>query len=204
VTVSGRLVFDDIGQPHADIVAGHARNALESGKSGIIVVSVSGKKITVLVSVLQPPPRILVLGAGLDAQPVVRFVNELGWRATVQDHRPAYIENGDFSTAESVICVPAAELGEATELNRYDAAIVMSHHLTTDRTYLKLLAGSAIASIGLLGPYDRRCRLLEEIGDDAVGLEGRLQGPAGIDIGARGPAAIALSIVAQMHMDLMA
>jgi xanthine/CO dehydrogenase XdhC/CoxF family maturation factor len=69
--------------------------------------------------------------------------------------------------------------------------------------YLGLLADSSISSIGLLGPRDRRRRLLEELGDIASSLEGRLQGPAGIDIGASGPAAIALSIVAQMHKDIM-
>ncbi len=64
---------------------------------------------TLLLSLLQPPPAILVLGAGLDAEPVVRFANELGWRVTVQDHRPAYIQSGDFVGAEQIHCVPVDE-----------------------------------------------------------------------------------------------
>ena len=156
-----------------------------------------------LLSVLRPPPRILVLGAGLDAEPVVRLAAELGWRVTVQDHRPAYVESGDFSLAESVLCVPVAELSNATDLQGFAAAIVMSHHLVSDRQYLKQLAATNMSYIGLLGPKDRKRRLLEELGDLAAKLTPRLHGPAGLDIGGRGPASIALSIIAEMHQQLM-
>lgn len=75
----------------------------------------------------------------------------------------------------------------------------MSHHLSSDRSYLAQLAETDIGYVGLLGPRNRRDRLLAEIGTAAARLEPRLFGPAGLDIGARGPAPIALSIVAQMQ-----
>ena len=79
----------------------------------------------------------------------------------------------------------------------------MSHHLVSDRQYLAQLAATGMRYIGLLGPVDRRRRLLEELGDVGVKLGSRVHGPAGIDIGGRGPAAIALSIIAEMHQALM-
>src|SRR5690606_13528898 len=107
-----------------------------------------------------------------------------------------------FSAAEEVICVPADTLAQHVALGRHDAVIVMSHHLATDRKYLALLAGSDIPYVGLLGPRDRRARLMEELGDTARSLEHRLHGPAGYDIGADGPASIALSILAEIHAEL--
>ena len=86
--------------------------------------------------------------------------------------------------------------------HRFAAAIVMSHHLVSDRVYLEQLAATKVAYIGLLGPRHRRARLLDELGDAGAGLEGRLHGPAGLDIGGRGPAPIALSIVAEMQQAL--
>ena len=65
--------------------------------------------------------------------------------------------------------------------------------------YLKHLAATDIAYVGLLGPVGRRERLISELGDEADKLAGRLHGPAGLDIGGRGPAAIALSIAAQLQ-----
>ena len=75
----------------------------------------------------------------------------------------------------------------------------MSHHLTSDRAYLEQLATTDLSYVGLLGPAARRDRLLSELGELGQSLSTRLHGPAGIDIGGRGPAAIALSIVAEVQ-----
>ena len=74
--------------------------------------------LELLAAVLNPPPNILVLGAGLDAEPVVRLCADLGWRVTVQDHRPAYIDKGNFSGAQEIVCVPAETLAETLRLQR--------------------------------------------------------------------------------------
>ncbi|MEZ5565228.1 MAG: XdhC family protein [Gammaproteobacteria bacterium] len=75
----------------------------------------------------------------------------------------------------------------------------MSHHLATDRTYLAVLAESNIPYVGLLGPPGRRDRLLNDLGDSATKLAGRLHGPAGLPIGANSPESIALAILAEIH-----
>lgn len=151
-----------------------------------------------------PPTRLLVLGAGLDAEPVVRIAAELGWRCTVYDHRPAYVESGSFDSAEKVVCRPADELAAALPLDDFDAAIIMSHHLASDRHYLGRLAGTRMPYVGLLGPAPRRERLLEELGAARDGIESRLHGPAGLDLGGRGPGPIALAIVAEIQQVLAA
>jgi xanthine/CO dehydrogenase XdhC/CoxF family maturation factor len=172
---------------------------LQDAGKGCGEISVDGQALTLLAAALEPPHRLLVLGAGLDAEPVVRIACEMGWRCTVADHRDAYVASGDFTGADEVICEPAENLAQVVDLSRYDAAVVMSHHLGSDRSYLRQLADSDIPYVGLLGPAHRRDRLLEEIGEPATGLAGRLHGPAGLDIGGRGPAVIALSIVAEIQ-----
>lgn len=167
-----------------------------------ITLAIGAENVEELVITVEPPPQILVLGAGLDAEPVVRFAAELGWRCTVADHRAAYIDSGDFAGAIATHCMPVAELAQTLDLDRYDAAIVMSHHLVSDRDYLEQLAATRVPYIGLLGPEHRRERLLSDLGDAAAALDDRLHGPAGLDIGGRGPAPIALSIVAQMQQKL--
>jgi len=178
----------------ADILRGHT--------AAEVTIPASGELPGDLTVLVEPPPQVLVLGAGLDAEPVVRFAAELGWRCTVFDHRQAAIDNGEFSTATLTLCLPADELSSELDLSRYNMAIVMSHHLVSDRSYLRQLAETQIAYVGLLGPKNRRDRLLDEIGVAAAGLEPRLFGPAGLDLGGRGPEPIALSIIAQMQQEL--
>jgi len=202
VTVNGAITYCDIDDEYVQEISAIIGMTLLECQSSYRTIVAGDTSAAVLFSLLKPPPAILVLGAGLDAGPVVRFARELGWKVTVQDHRPAYIESGKFIDAEQVICVPVSELAGTIDLDRFAATIVMSHHLTSDREYLKQLAKSKVGYIGLLGPEDRRKRLLEELGDHAERLQGRLHGPAGLDIGGRGPASIALSIIAEMHRQI--
>lgn len=178
-------------EPYASVV-----DILQGDVAGEVTLTHDDLVVTVDV---RPPPRLLVLGAGPDAEPVVRIAAELGWRSTVSDHRPAYVASGGFKDACSTHCVPADNVAETIDLSAHQMAIVMSHHLVSDLSYLRQLAETDIGYIGLLGPASRRDRLLRELGNAAQKLEGRLHGPAGLDIGGRGPASIALSIIAEMH-----
>ncbi len=153
----------------------------------------------VLYAPIKPIRRLLVLGAGLDAVPVVNMAAELGWRVTVADHRPAYLEKGVFEAAEDARLIDPTRMSGELEPNRFDAIIVMSHHLMTDQTYLEQLAEVPAGYLGVLGPKDRRERLLSALGAAGKTLQGRLKGPVGLDIGAEDPESIALSLLAEMH-----
>jgi xanthine/CO dehydrogenase XdhC/CoxF family maturation factor len=158
--------------------------------------------LAVLYAPLNPVPRLLVLGAGLDAVPVIVMAAELGWRVSIADHRPAYLENHDFVTAERAVLVEPAALDRELSIGDFDAVIVMSHHLATDQAYLKQLAPLDIPYIGVLGPRARRDRLLAALGEAGKALGARLKGPVGLDIGADSPESIALSLLAEIHLVL--
>jgi xanthine/CO dehydrogenase XdhC/CoxF family maturation factor len=144
------------------------------------------------------PPRVLILGAGPDAVPVVEFAARLNWRVTVLDHRAAYANPAHFPAAEAVHQARPDELA-ALGLERFSAAILMTHHLATDLTYLRALAASAVPYLGLLGPEARRDKLLARLGGEARALGGRLHAPIGLPLGGRTPEAVALAIVAEVQ-----
>ena len=145
------------------------------------------------------PLRLLILGAGLDAEPLILFAAALGWRVSISDHRPASVARLESSPAARVECVPYKDVASRFDLSDFDAVIIMSHNLAADRAYLKTLAGYPTKFVGLLGPPHRRDRLLSEIGDDADKLGDRLHAPVGKQIGGRGPAAIALEIAVELQ-----
>lgn len=148
---------------------------------------------------LSLPPRILVLGAGPDAVPLVDFAARLNWKVTLVDHRPAYAVAAHFPSAERVILARPDALPQALDLAQFSAAVVMSHHLPSDLAYLRALAETAIPYVGLLGPAVRREKLLSDLGAGANGLRTRLHAPVGLPLGGRTPESIALAIVAELH-----
>lgn len=167
-----------------------------AGPSSTTIVA---DEATFLVVPIELPPRLLLLGAGPDAMPLVEIAGLMSWQVSVFDHRPAYAIADRFPRARRVALMAAAELPRELAGNQYDAAVVMSHHLLSDQAYLAALADSSIPYVGLLGPAPRRTRLLHEIGEKAARLSGRLYGPVGLDIGARSPETIALAIVAEIQ-----
>lgn len=148
---------------------------------------------------LSLPPRLLLLGAGPDALPVVDFAARLHWQVTVSDRRPAYADPSHFPSAERVLLARPEEIAHATDLPSFTAAVVMSHHLPSDLAYLRVLSFSTLPYVGLLGPAARREKLLAELGPDAGRLRPRLHAPVGLHLGGRTPEAIALAIVAEIH-----
>jgi xanthine/CO dehydrogenase XdhC/CoxF family maturation factor len=158
--------------------------------------------LRILAVPLALPPRLLLLGAGPDALPIVDLAARLSWKTTVFDHRSAYAQAAHFPAAERVVLGRAGDLARTLELASYDAAVIMSHHLPSDLEYLRVMSASRIGYVGLLGPPARRERLLSDLGADATGLDGRLRAPVGLDLGGRAPESIALSIVAEIHAHL--
>jgi xanthine/CO dehydrogenase XdhC/CoxF family maturation factor len=171
----------------------------ESGSDQLRWVRFEDRALEVFVGTLALPPRLLVCGAGLDAIPVHDFAAALGWHVTVFDHRPAYADAAQFPLASRVLCARAEDIARRLDPAAFDAAIIMSHHLNADIAYLRALAAQPPRYIGLLGPATRRQRLLAEAGSAAQRIASRIHGPAGLDIGAGTPEAIALAIVAQIQ-----
>jgi xanthine dehydrogenase accessory factor len=182
----------------AKLVAEAGREAMATGAARLF----DAQGCRILSAPLQPIPRLLVLGGGLDAIPLVGMADELGWLVTVADHRPGYLARGGFDRAERAVLVEPGKLAATLPLGDYDAIIVMSHHLATDRKYLAELASVGTRYLGVLGPRARRDRLLAELGAGAQDLRERLKGPVGLDIGANSPESIALSILAELQATL--
>ena len=159
----------------------------------------SGRDLQVFVAPVSLPARLLICGAGPDAVPVQRFAAALGWRVTVFDHRPAFATAAAFPQAVRVECARPEEAAARLHGVRFDAAVVMSHHLDADAEYLRWLADLAPTYIGLLGPAARRQRLFHDVGEPLRRIRARIHGPAGLDIGASSPEAIALAIIAQIQ-----
>lgn len=158
--------------------------------------------VRLFVELLEPPPRLIVLGAGQDAQPLCRIGAEAGFEVRVADPRPAFAHPQRFPQAREVLCVEPDELPR--EWFAGDCyAVVVHHHFLRDAAALRRLVQMPVAYIGVLGPRTRTERLIarvqQEMGRSLTPQElGRIYSPVGLDIGGEGPGAIALGVVAEI------
>ena len=145
---------------------------------------------------LEPSPRLVLCGAGHDVLPLHSMAQSLGWDVQVIDWRPAQAAAHRFPGATTQVLAPDA-LG-ALPLEQGCAVVVMSHHLIYDARVLEVvLRSSWPAYIGVLGPTKRTKDLLAMLAKD-LSLA-RLHAPVGLALGGEGPAAVALSILSEIH-----
>ncbi len=146
-----------------------------------------------------PVPRLLLLGAGPEAAPLVSLALTLGWQVQVADHREGLLADarlpGDVPRQAQR---PVAALAAADRCA--DAVLVMTHLASADLEALRALAPMAVPYVGLLGPPGRRDELLAELSDaERAALQPRLRAPVGLFLGGEGPEAIALAIAADLQ-----
>lgn len=160
----------------------------------------------VFIDHVKPPVRLIVFGAGDDAQPLVRLADELGWQVTVADPRAAFASAARFPMAESLVVAPATELTNRAAPGADDLAVVMTHHYVHDVPLLRALLPLPLAYLGLLGPRKRAEKILSDLARDGFAptpeQRARLHAPVGLDLGADSPEQVALAIVAEMQAAL--
>ena len=186
------------GEPERAAALGAHSSDRETPRARRVTLRLGASSAEAVLMRVTPTPRILVCGGGPDAVPLVAQIVALGWDCTVVDHRPAFAQPERFPAEARVQCLRPGKLTEGITLKTLSGAIVMSHHLEHDATYLRQLAQTPPPYLALLGPRARRDQLLATI--DAPDL--KLHGPAGLDLGAELPEAIALAIAAQLHAQL--
>jgi xanthine dehydrogenase accessory factor len=169
-------------------------------------VTVAGARgaLEVFVDVLVPPTRLIVVGGGHDAIPLVRMAREVGFVVTLVDSRPEFATHERFPDADSVVCAAPEVFAQLVPLAKGAAVVLMTHNYLRDREVLKqLLTSSAeFMYLGALGPRVRTEQMLSEIQTSGVALSperiAQVHTPIGLDLGADAPAEIALAVLAEL------
>jgi xanthine/CO dehydrogenase XdhC/CoxF family maturation factor len=200
------------------ILESMAHRALERMQSIDQRVTAGEKTTRVWVDYRAARPGLWIFGAGDDAKPIAQLARQLGWFVAVADGRSNLVASERFPAADAVVTLPIANMplenGLAfADLKTTDAAILVTHSFDQDsRILASLLARESLpAYVGVLGPQRRTREVLAEAAQ-LLGLEdvperveqwlAQIHAPTGLDIGAETPAAIALSIIAEIQQTL--
>ncbi|MEU4083495.1 XdhC family protein [Streptomyces aureus] len=186
------------------VVAADVRAGAVPGGTGLRHYGPDGERcgnaVTVFVQSFAPPPRMLVFGAVDYAAAVARVGGFLGYRVTVCDARPAFATPRRFpSGVEVVVDWPHRYLSGQTTDER-TVICVLTHDPKFDVPVLEEALRRPAAYVGAMGSrrtHEDRLERLRAAGVPEPALA-RLRSPVGLDLGARTPEEVAVSVAAEI------
>jgi len=192
--------------PFAEALTEALRQVQAQGTPASTTLIVGAGAVDLLIEPILPPFALWLFGAGEHARPLARLAKELGWFLGIVDHRPALATAERFPEADQIVVGHPPDSLRGLPLDARSAALVVSHVYDKDRQVVAGLLQHPLGYLGLQGNRTRCAKLLREIQEGGVALTDAqrriMHFPAGLDIGAESPEAIALSMLAEVQAAL--
>lgn len=169
------------------------RTAIAQDASGII----EGTRL--FIHVFNPPERLIVVGAVHISQVLAPMAALAGYKVTVIDPRRAFATDARFPDVAMIADWPDDAMAQLKPDAR-TAIVTLTHDPKIDDPALAAALASPAFYIGALGSTRTHAKRRERLQTRGFGETdlARIHGPIGLAIGARTPAEIAISIMAQL------
>ncbi len=151
------------------------------------------------IAVHNPPLRLIIVGAVHIAQPLLTISRACGYAPVLIDPRSAFGSAARFP-GETILEDWPDEALTALAPDARTAIVTLTHDPKLDDPALRMALGSPAFYIGALGSKKTHAKRLERLTAAGFGADqiARIHAPVGLDIGARTPAEIAVSIIAEI------
>ena len=176
-------------------LAAAGREALRSDRAAVL----PWQDRELLVTPHNPPLRLCVVGAVHISESLCAMARQCGYAVTVIDPRSAFLRPERFPGVQLIGEWPQAAFAQLQPDAR-TAVVLLTHDPKIDDPALKAVLSTPAFYIGALGSSRTHAKRLERLAAAGVGEAdlARIHGPAGLSIGARTPAEIAVSVLAQL------
>lgn len=155
----------------------------------------------VFVDVFPPPPTLIIFGAVHIAIPLVKIAKECGFRVRVIDGRQKFLTKERFPEVDELIEAWPDEIVEHNvKIDSNTYIVILTHDEKFDGPALDVSLPSQARYIGAIGSKTTTANRNERLRKAGVSEENiaRIHGPIGMQIGAKEPAEIAVSIMAEI------
>ncbi len=157
--------------------------------------------IRVMLEGVRPEPQLIICGAGHIGQVLAPMARWLDFQVVVVDDRADYASRELFPD-ESIrlIVKPFAEALAALQITPSTSIVIVTRGHKYDEDCLRVLIHSPARYIGMIGSRRRVITVFRRLLEEGIPREAieRVHAPIGLDIGARTPAEIAVSILAEI------
>ena len=167
---------------------------IAAGESGI-VARADGETF---LHVLMPAVRLVLAGATHITQVLADLAGRVGCDVVIVDPRPAFASAERFGGMTILEEWPEPSFA-ASAFDERTAVVALTHAAHLDDEALTAALRSDCFYVGALGSRKTHAKRLDRLRDAGIGEEdlARIHAPVGLAIGAKGPAEIAVSILAE-------
>jgi xanthine dehydrogenase accessory factor len=162
--------------------------------------TVEGETLRLLFEPILPTPTISIFGCGQVAFPLVRMAVFSGFKVRVIDTGTAFANKARFPEADATLVMAFDRVKEAFDFGPDDYVVLMTRGHQHDQQLLEQLYDCSARYLGMLGSKGRITNMwqtLEARGIDRTYLD-RVRAPIGLNIRARSPEEISISIMAEI------
>lgn len=184
------------------------RAAIESGRSGVrsyafesgASVGMQGGDLDVFFDLIARPSMLVIVGAGHIAVPLARLGSLLDFRVTVLDDRPEFATPERFPDASQIIVGPYGQTLDSLPSDRDSYVVLVTRGHVHDAACLEVMLKRDAGYVGMIGSRTRVRTVMRHLAATSYPIERlrQIHAPIGLDLGARTPAEIALSIMAEI------
>lgn len=198
------------GCNEANIVA-EAMEAIRTGEARLVVVEYEGADIgseeplcggscEVFIEPILPPPTLYIFGAGHVGQSLAKVGKVAGFRIVIIDDREEFANKERFPDADEILVTDFSKANEKLKLSGTSCIVVATRGHKNDRTVLRSLVECDLRYIGMIGSKKKVKETFGSLERDGTSREllQKVHAPIGLSIGAKTPAEIAISIVAEI------
>lgn len=205
LVLPGKQTQGTLGNAELDaLVAEDAERAIWNGEATtrtyMLPASAKTEQVDVFIEGFQPPPTLVVVGAGHIAIPLTTYAKTLGYRVIIVDARAAFATHERFPNADELIVEWPDEVLEKMDLNPSTSVAVLTHDPKFDEPSLRVVLARKVGYIGAIGSRKTSEERSERLRQSGVTDEqlSRVHGPIGLNIGATSPEEMALAIMAEI------
>lgn len=159
-----------------------------------------GGSMTVFVEPCGQRPLLVLFGAGHVGRAITRLAGDCGFRVVVVDERRDCAVQELLPAADRILCCTVPAAFEQLELDRETSVVIATPAHVSDFDAVRGSLATDAGFIGILGSRRKREALMLTLTREGFDSDqrSRVITPVGLDIGARTPEEIAVSIVAQL------
>lgn len=198
----GKVAVETIGEGAVvEAILRESAARLKAEKSLLVPVELPGVKLEIFFEVMPEPPKLIVVGAGHIAVPLVRIAKVLDFHVTVIDDRLLFANRERFPDADQLLVGDMARMLKEMTLTPACYIVLITRGHSYDEPCLREIIHSRAKYIGMIGSRRRvkacfqRFRDEDKIAEEVIE---RVYAPIGLDIGTETPAEIALSILGEV------